>query len=101
MVGGQKISEEKTLPDLKKELLAEGVKGTYYRDVYLDYTQSFRRNGLAISMGAGVDIGINRALGFRLASVDYLHSWLSPLNGVDFSGGVRFSTGLIVNMGSW
>jgi hypothetical protein len=101
MVGGQKISEERLYPELQKELLAQGVKGTYYRDVYMDYTQSWRRNGLAISMGAGVDIGINRALGFRLASVDYLHSWLSGLNGAEFREGIRFSTGLIVNMGSW
>ncbi len=101
MLGGHKIYEEKLDPDLKKELLAEGVKGTYYHDVYLDYTRNWHENGLALSIGAGVDIGINRALGFRLASLDYLHSWLSPLNGSNFQDGFRFSTGLIVNMGSW
>jgi len=101
MVGGHKIYEERLYPDLRKDLLARGVKGTYYHDVYLDYTQNWRENGLAVSIGAGVDVGINRALGLRLASIDYLHSWLSGLNGSDFSEGIRFSTGLIVNMGSW
>ncbi len=101
MVGGHKIYEERLFPELRDQLLAKGVKGTYYHDVYLDYTQNWHENGLAISLGAGVDVGINRALGLRLASVDYLHSWLSNLNGADFHEGIRFSTGLIVNMGSW
>jgi hypothetical protein len=101
MVGGHKVYEERLLPDVKADLLARGVKGTYYHDVYLDYTPNWHTNGLALSIGAGIDIGINRALGFRLASVDYLHSWLSPLNGSNFNEGIRLSTGLIVNMGSW
>jgi hypothetical protein len=101
MVGGHKITEERLDPDLKTELLARGEKGTYYRNVHMDYTQSWRKNGLAVSLGAGVNIGINRALGLRLASVDYLHSWLSPLNGVEFRDGLRFSTGLTVNIGGW
>ncbi len=101
MVGGHKIYEEQLYPELQKELLAQGVKGTYYHNVYEQYTRNWHENGLAVSLGAGVDIGINRALGFRLASVDYLHSWLSKLNGGDFHEGIRVSTGLIVNMGSW
>ncbi len=101
MVGGHKIYEERLYPDLQKDLLAQGVKGTYYHDAYLDYTQNWHENGLALSIGAGVDVGINRALGLRLGSVDYLHSWLSPLNGWQFQEGIRFSTGMIVNMGSW
>jgi len=101
LVGGHKIYEEKLDPVMQKELLAEGVKGTYYHDVYLDYTKNWHENGFALSMGAGIDIGINRALGFRLVSLDYLRSWLRPLNGADFQQGFRFSTGLIVNMGSW
>jgi len=101
MVGGHKVYMERLYPDLRDELLEQGVKGNYYHKVYLDYTQNWRQNGLAVSLGAGVDIGINRALGYRLASVDYLHSWLSRLNGSDLSDGLRISTGLIVNMGSW
>jgi hypothetical protein len=101
LVGGHKIYEERLYPDLQKELQAQGAEGTYYHNVYLDYTQNWHENGFAVSLGAGLDLGINRALGYRLASVDYLHSWLSKLNGSDFSNGVRISTGLIVNMGSW
>ncbi len=101
MVGGHKIYEERIFPDLEKELMEKGAKGTYYRHIALDFTQTWHENGLALSIGAGVDIGINRALGFRLASVDYMHSWLSRLNGADFHEGIRVSTGLIVNMGSW
>ena len=101
MVGGHKIYEERIFPELQKELKEKGEKGSYYRHIYLDYTQNWHRNGLALSIGAGVDLGINRALGLRLASLDYMHSWLSPLNGSDFHDGIRLSTGLIVNMGSW
>jgi hypothetical protein len=101
MMGGHKIYEERIYPELEKELLAEGVKGTYYRNVYLDYTQNWHENGFAVSIGAGLDIGINRALGFRAVSVDYLRSWLGPLNGSEFNQGFRISTGLIVNVGGW
>jgi hypothetical protein len=59
-----------------------------------------QQNGLAVSIGAGVDLGINRAIGLRLAGVDYLHSWISTMNGSDFRNGIRFSTGLIVSVGS-
>jgi hypothetical protein len=38
MLGGHKVYEEKLLPDVEADLLARGVKGTYYHDVYLDYT---------------------------------------------------------------
>jgi len=101
MVGGHKIYEERLYPDRMAALLAQNAKGTYYRNVYLDYTRSWEMNGLALSVGAGVDVGINRALGLRLASVEYLRSWLDRLNGSAFNNGVRVSTGLIVNVGSW
>jgi hypothetical protein len=101
MVGGHKVYEERLFPELRKDLLARGVKGTYYHDVYLDYTQNWSENGFAVSVGAGVDVGINRAIGLRLASIDYLRSWLNPVNGVDFREGIRLSTGLIVNVGGW
>ncbi len=101
MIGGHKIYEERLDPDLKTTLLAQGEEGTYYRNVYLDYTQNWQTNGLAVSIGGGVDVGINRAIGLRLASVEYLHSWLGRFNGYAFNNGIRLSTGLIVNVGSW
>jgi len=101
MVGGHKVYEEQQDPDRKAALLAAGEKGTYYRNVYLDYTRMSHTNGLALSVGGGVDLGFNRAIGLRLASVEYLRSWTDPLNGRIYNNGLRFSTGLTVNVGGW
>ena len=101
MIGGHKVYEEKLFPDKKAALLAQGEKGTYYRNVYQDYTQSWHTHGLAVSVGGGVDLGINRIFGLRLASVEYLRSWLGNLNGQTFNQGLRISAGLHMNVGGW
>jgi len=101
MIGGHKIYQEILDPERKATLLAQGEKGSYYRNVYEDYTPNWHTNGLAVSAGGGVVVGINRAIGLRLGSVEYVRSWTDRINGYDFSRGLRVSTGLVVNIGSW
>jgi len=100
-IGGQRVYFEKLDPERREVLLANGEKGTYYRSVYEEYTESRSASGLAISLSGGVNVGINRAFGLRLASFEYTHSWVDRIEGYDLSNGLKVSTGLIFNVGSW
>jgi len=100
-VGGQKITEEKSDPELKKRILSglpKDAKTSKYRDLY---TQHWETTGFSLSVGGGLDVGINRALAVRVANIDYTRSWLGTLNGTNFDQGLRFSTGLVLRVGTW
>jgi hypothetical protein len=100
-VGGQKITEEKSDPELKKRILSglpKDAKASKYRDLY---TQHWETTGFSLSVGGGLDVGINRALAVRVANIDYTRSWLGTLNGTNFDQGLRFSTGLVLRVGTW
>ena len=64
-------------------------------------TQNYETTGLSMSIGGGLDIGLNRALAVRVANLDYTHSWLADLNGRNFDEGFRFTTGLVLRLGTW
>jgi hypothetical protein len=100
-VGGQKITEEYTNPVLKQQILSTLPPTKSPTSVYYDYTTSFETTGLSLSVGGGVDLRVNSAVAVRLGSVDYVHSWLARLNGTDFTHAVRFSTGLVLRVGTW
>jgi len=100
-IGGQKITESYTDPVLKEFLLSTLPPDKKPKDVYFDYTTPYETTGLMISASGGMDVRLNRALALRLASVDYVHSWLKQLNGRDYSNAVRISTGLVLSVGTW
>jgi len=37
----------------------------------------------------------------RVANLDCTHSWLGDLNGRNFDQGFRFSTGIVLRLGTW
>lgn len=65
------------------------------------YAQHFETTGAALSTGAGLDLRLTRALSLRLADFSYVHTWVPSLNGTDFSGGVRLSMGMGLQIGTW
>ena len=65
------------------------------------YTKDWDTNGFAIAAGTGVDYRINNALAFRVASLEYSHSWTQDLNGVNYQNGLQLTTGLVLRMGTW
>lgn len=56
---------------------------------------------VSILSPAGLDLNFNSFLGLRLASIEYRHSLLRPINGVSYDRGLQFSTGLVLHMGTW
>jgi hypothetical protein len=100
-IGGQKITEEQVDPELKKWVLSglpPGAKTSKYRD---SYTWHLETTGFSLSVGGGLDVGLNRALAVRVANLDYTRSWLGTLNGTNFDHGLRFSAGLVLRVGTW
>jgi hypothetical protein len=54
-----------------------------------------------ISAGAGVMLGLTRAMWLRLAGADYSHVWMDPLNGHKLRDSVAITSGFELRFGNW
>jgi hypothetical protein len=99
-MGGQKVTELWRDPKLGTVLsqLPPGTDPSKYYDLY---TRHWERTGFSLSLGGGLDVGLNRALAVRVAGIDYTRSWLGDMNGRHFDRGLSFSTGLVLRVGTW
>jgi hypothetical protein len=103
LAGGRKLSTEDFYPEKKSalaELYAQQGKELDFPDHAL-YTSNAEAFGFAVKAGAGVDMKMTNALAFRVASVDYMHSWTGPINGMRFDHGLQVTSGLVLRMGTW
>jgi hypothetical protein len=104
LMGGRRITHEVLLPDVKEKLLKEwnGGSGTHPQyPMRRDYTFENQANGFAVALGGGLDLRLNAALAFRVANVEYTHSWLPDVDVIHPQKGLRFSSGLILRVGTW
>jgi hypothetical protein len=100
-VGLQKITEEQINPELQKQIFSRvpiGADKGKYHDLY---TRQWETTGFSMAVGGGLDVALNRALALRVANLDYTRSWLGNLNGRNFDHGLRFSTGIVLRVGTW
>jgi hypothetical protein len=58
-------------------------------------------NGPAIVIGGGADIIFHRALAWRVARLEYTHSWLGEAGPIRADNGLRFTSGLVLRIGTW
>jgi hypothetical protein len=65
------------------------------------HVQHYESTGFSISTGGGLDIKLNNALAVRVANLDYMYSWLRPVAGTDYNRGLRFTTGIVLRVGTW
>jgi hypothetical protein len=104
LVGGNKITNEEMFPDKKRILDAtQLLNGTVPNPQYdhEKYTRQDEANGFAIAAGGGLDYKLTSALAVQLAKLEYNRAWLRPVNGVDYSSGLRFTAGIVLRMGTW
>ncbi|HEY7098589.1 MAG TPA: hypothetical protein VH437_17815 [Terriglobales bacterium] len=99
--GGHKVTQEYVDPVLQKKVLASVPPDKDPNDYRYDYTTHYESTGFALSISGGLDVRMTPALALRVANVDYLRSWAGPVNGYDFSQGLRVSTGLVLRIGTW
>jgi hypothetical protein len=101
LVGGQKVTQERFYPDqwrLWERVVTSVPNPAAYRGNYTDRSDS---NAVAVSAGGGLDLRLNNALALRVANIEYRKSWVSSLDGLSFQHGLQFSTGFVLNMGTW
>lgn len=104
LVGYRRITHEIEDPEKKKKLLAawndgDGVLPHYPKRS--DYSSEHQANGFAMAVGGGLDVVINRAFAWRVANLEYTRSWLTEVDQIHASEGVRFTSGFTLRVGTW
>ena len=101
LIGGNKLTQEEIYPDQRAEVAAEIVPRPIGNADHWKFAKPWETHGFAIAGGAGVDYKINDALAWRVASLDYQHRWSNELRGTNYQNAVKFTTGLVLRMGTW
>jgi hypothetical protein len=100
-LGGQKVTQEYVDPVIKEAALSELEPGEKSNSAHAVYAKNFEATGFSMSVGGGVDLALNRALAVRIGNVEYVGSWLGRVNGADFDRAFRFSSGIVLRIGTW
>lgn len=98
--GGEKLTSETMYPDRKPAMTQDLSKIDAYK-LHSQYTSESDMNTLAVQVGGGVDYTINRALAFRVADLEYLQTYGPDFNGANVHHNLRFTTGIVIRMGTW
>ena len=104
LIGGRRITHEIDDPQKKKELIDAWNDGAGTLPHYpkrSDWSVEHQENGFAVAVGGGVDLVVNRVLAWRIGNVEFTHSWLSDVDQIHASEGVRFTSGLTLRIGTW
>ncbi len=101
LFGGNKLTQELMYPQLEAYLDGVAKLTNSQPPAHSQYTKQFETNGYAVSAGMGLDLHFNRALGIRLAGLEYLHTWNNELNGFTTHNGLQLKAGLVIRMGNW
>jgi len=100
LIGGTKITQELIYPELKKAIESSAAKSEHPYVLHPLYSKEWETNGFTIQVGSGLDVKLNSALSYRVAKLEYSHSWTRELNGT-YQNGLQFTTGLVLHMGTW
>jgi len=101
LAGGNKVTEELVFPQRENYLSALAKSTGAAPPDHSQYTQQFESNGFAMVAGGGLDLHFNRALGFRLIGLEYMHSSASSLPGFASPNGVQAKAAVVLRMGNW
>jgi hypothetical protein len=101
LAGGNKITEERMYPELKQLLERTAAAENKLPPSHEDYTDATESNGFAVSTGGGLNYNLHPALTLRVADLSYRRAWTAPLWGREYSGGLQWSSGLVLRMGTW
>ena len=102
LIGGTKVTQGYQNPTLKAEVAdwhPVNDEGRTAKHAY--YSTDWDKSAFAMQAGAGVDYKFNNALALRLANLEYAHSWVGDINGMNYHNAVQISGGLVLQMGTW
>jgi hypothetical protein len=98
-LGGQKVTQEYCA--VRGPQPGGLSVGTPCRSELNGRAQHYESTAFSISTGAGLDVKLNNGLALRVANLDYMYSWLHPVAGNDYRQSVRFTTGIVLRIGTW
>jgi len=101
LIGGTKLTQELVDPQLWKTIKSSAAKSESAYILHPLYAKDWETNGFTIQAGSGLDLKLNSALSYRVANLEYSHSWTKELNGINYQTGLQFTTGLVLHMGTW
>jgi hypothetical protein len=101
LAGGNKVTEELVFPQRENYLNALAKSTGAAPPDHSQYTQQLESNGFAMVAGGGLDLHFNRALGFRLIGLEYMHSSASSFPGFASPNGVQAKAAVVLRMGNW
>ena len=104
LFGGQRITYEIVDPVKENDLITAYTNGEPSVPHYpkrSDYSVQYQALGFNMTMGGGLDVAFGRPFVWRLLEVDYSHSWLPPVHGINASQGVQVRTGVVLRIGTW
>jgi hypothetical protein len=102
LVGGNKITVTEENPQMKELLRSQSETGKLSSADRDEYAVREDSNGFAVAAGTGLDFKVSRAMAVRVASLEYTKSWANRVHGTSFSsGGMQFSAGMILRIGTW
>lgn len=102
LLGGDKLTTETIYPEKKPTAPIHVTENSNAADeIHSLYTSHTETNNLSWQLGGGVDYTFTRAIGWKLAEVDYLHIGARDFNDAGFHNNFRFSTGLVLRIGGW
>jgi hypothetical protein len=104
LIGGRRVTRE--IDDMEKKYALLGAwkdgNGTLgHYPTRSDWSVEHMENGFVIEAGGGFDFVVNRALAWRVANLEYTHTWISRVDQIDPSQGIKFTSGLILRIGTW
>jgi hypothetical protein len=104
LIGGRRITHE--IDDMEKKwtLMNEWKDGNgtlAHYPLRSDWSVEHMENGFVIEAGGGFDFLVNRALAWRVANLEYTHTWISRVDQINASQGIKFTSGLILRIGTW
>lgn len=102
LFGGRKVSHDIVDSELRAKLQKEWDAGLLpHYPKRSDYSVEQSANGFALVAGGGVDINVNPVLTVRAANLEYSRSFVPQVDRIDASHGVRFSSGVVLRIGTW
>jgi len=102
LFGGRKVTHEILFPEERKRLEDEWDAGQLkHYPMRSDYSIEHGANGATLVAGGGVDINVNPALTVRVANLEFARSFVPVVDGINAQRGVRFSSGLVLRIGTW
>jgi hypothetical protein len=101
LVGGRKLTQETMFPARKRALEVIAEQNDSPPPEHADYTYDVETSGLSLGAGVGVDVTLTSALALQVAKLEYSHSWVSNLGGINYSNDLHFTTGFVIRFGTW